>query len=655
MGCGSSSISASALESRLNLLEERIRVLEQQCHQYQKSDAGLNTKQPITPAPLTNTCIDLSQSTAHPILPLPNSTISSLPHPSHSVMKVPLRPFPPPTRIPTIDDRQSRRIEFDVFLSHKRTDTADFARTLKTELTDLHGMSCFLDQDADFELGDLMAKVRASSTLIFILSEHIFESEWCQLELREALLWGCNIILLTSHGARWVVDGQSHDFPPQRLIRDEIKEAFENKGKNWRTRWLVQSFGIRFDYGSDDSFTIFSSAIEYNRNFHKSSIDQLLHRMYGRPVHAAWGEWAIPVRSYEEPARFDIDMSTSLDESFTRIALPPRNSIQILHGLCGWGAPNNEHLVCGLSTPFHLDAPESMIGTTSTDAIVSAAYHLRAEAETPWRSEPERTFASHIWQALLLDGPMQSVQTGVWCMEDFPTLSPTMIDLSYPVAFSVPFKSRPEVFVCLAAFNAHSSHTWRIFSLRTRHIDSSGFDLVLACNGAPNQTVGQPNCQYELDELKVAWLAFDAKLNRSWWHGEIWLTNLDNHRRECETVIHFSSDSVDSLSSVASSRTSFTQPPLVFVSLGGLDSDTRGFDFQLSVTNITTSQCTINWHMYHQHYQKNDFSPMRFGPKPVDNKFQSALSSAQSPPRPPTRVCVKWIALPSNYTKELTL
>lgn len=91
----------------------------------------------------------------------------------------PAKPFVfPPAVAPSASARQGRQIEFDVFLSHKRTDAQDLARTLKSELTAGHGMRVFLDQDADFQLGDLMSRVRQSAAMVFILSSHIFESEW---------------------------------------------------------------------------------------------------------------------------------------------------------------------------------------------------------------------------------------------------------------------------------------------------------------------------------------------------------------------------------------------------------------------------------------------------------------------------------------------
>lgn len=124
----------------------------------------------------------------------------------------PAKPFEfPPAVVPSAAEHQSREIQFDVFISHKRSDAADLARSLKTELSAARGLRVFLDQDADFQLGDLMARVRQSAALVFILSSHVFESEWCLLELREALLWRLNVILLQPQGNHWMWQGKVKD------------------------------------------------------------------------------------------------------------------------------------------------------------------------------------------------------------------------------------------------------------------------------------------------------------------------------------------------------------------------------------------------------------------------------------------------------------
>jgi hypothetical protein len=102
----------------------------------------------------------VSPPVSSPVAPAASSASGDHPLPTSTL--------PPPARIATPEEKKTRHIEFDVFLSHKRTDCADFARTLQTELTDNFHLKCFLDQDADFELGDLMAKVRASSNLYII-------------------------------------------------------------------------------------------------------------------------------------------------------------------------------------------------------------------------------------------------------------------------------------------------------------------------------------------------------------------------------------------------------------------------------------------------------------------------------------------------------
>jgi hypothetical protein len=635
MGCAPSS-TVHALEVRLHATETRLAKLEekleqqQQSHQHKESATKNENNLAVAPPHVSKprpSSSSSQNSMQHRNGEQSSSTIAGI----HPILISPTpKPFPQPTKIPTQQEKLERRIEFDVFLSHKRTDCADFARTLKTELTDIGGLTCFLDQDADFELGDLMSKVRGSATLIFILSDHIFESEWCLLELREALLWGCNVILLTAHGAKWIVDGHTHDFPPAKLIRPEIAPAFANK------------------------------AIEYNRNFHKASIEQLMQRMYGRPVQAGLAKWTIPIRSYEEPANFLVDLAAVEPTDPLYLALPPQNTLSVLHGLFGWNAPANEALSCGLSTPFHIASDT----TASPSSPSKQNYVLSAELANPWRLEPERSFPSTSWNALVLDAPPLSIQTGVWKLD---TEQRSGIEMkagstmeSLPVTFPIPFRSTPEVFVFLNKFQSHGrkekdidNTTWTIFSLRAQHIESKGFSLLLWASSAPGAKFRE-RTQYEIDELSVAWLAYDAKFNRSMVHGELWLVNEENHRREITSVIHFSGGFS------GPSRTSFTEPPLVFLSLGGMDSDTSGWSIEFSVKEVTTTQATIVWHMHHRYHVPAAQMFSKFGssatPASIStdafSKFGSKALNAPAPTspeeRPPCRVAIHWIALPAN-------
>ena len=87
--------------------------------------------------------------------------------------------------------------------------------------------------------------MRKSKFLLFILSSHIFDSEWCMKELRTAVESGIGIVLVKHPDAHW--DGL--DFPPDRYIYKEIAPAFS------------------------------SVAVNYQRDFHDQSLDKIFRRV----------------------------------------------------------------------------------------------------------------------------------------------------------------------------------------------------------------------------------------------------------------------------------------------------------------------------------------------------------------------------------------
>lgn len=115
--------------------------------------------------------------------------------------------------------------KYDIFLSHKRSDTQDFARIMKSELEKYHYI-CFLDQDDDGDIHDLLNIVKQCRTFIFILSSNIFNSEWCMKELQQAVIYQLNILLITYPGSRW----NGHEFPTDDIIPIQVKDAFKVKG-----------------------------------------------------------------------------------------------------------------------------------------------------------------------------------------------------------------------------------------------------------------------------------------------------------------------------------------------------------------------------------------------------------------------------------------
>lgn len=81
------------------------------------------------------------------------------------------------------------QIQYEVFLSHKRTDAKDFARALYNLLV-LRGFSTFLDFEFREDLNQLSDVVSNCANLIFILTDNVFESTWCMRELEAASTHG---------------------------------------------------------------------------------------------------------------------------------------------------------------------------------------------------------------------------------------------------------------------------------------------------------------------------------------------------------------------------------------------------------------------------------------------------------------------------------
>ena len=109
---------------------------------------------------------------------------------------------------------------FNVFISHKRTDAQDFARSLYALLS-AQNYSCFLDVEALETISDLPLIVAGCDALIFVLTDSILYSHWCRIELAAAVDAGVPVILITKEGARWRdAEGQLIcTFPPPEEIQ----------------------------------------------------------------------------------------------------------------------------------------------------------------------------------------------------------------------------------------------------------------------------------------------------------------------------------------------------------------------------------------------------------------------------------------------------
>ena len=121
---------------------------------------------------------------------------------------------------------------FNCFISHKRTSAQDFARGLHSLLVG-KGYTAFLDVENLEQLADLPLVVAGCDVFIFVLSDGIFESEYCLKELKSAVLAGMSVILVTKEGSRWPdQDGENVDsFPGAHLIDwlpPECREPFRS-------------------------------------------------------------------------------------------------------------------------------------------------------------------------------------------------------------------------------------------------------------------------------------------------------------------------------------------------------------------------------------------------------------------------------------------
>lgn len=82
----------------------------------------------------------------------------------------------------------------------------------------------YLDQVSNQNLTDLLSEVRRSRNLVFVLSNRIFESEWCKQEAVAALQSGVPVVPVTYEDSRWGANHE-HKFPPADVIPESIRPA----------------------------------------------------------------------------------------------------------------------------------------------------------------------------------------------------------------------------------------------------------------------------------------------------------------------------------------------------------------------------------------------------------------------------------------------
>jgi hypothetical protein len=74
------------------------------------------------------------------------------------------------------------------------------------------------------ELSDLELIVSMSRTLLFVLSDNVFESEWCMKELVAAVRNGVKVVFVLKESAKWPDKQGNHilNFPPPWLISVKV-------------------------------------------------------------------------------------------------------------------------------------------------------------------------------------------------------------------------------------------------------------------------------------------------------------------------------------------------------------------------------------------------------------------------------------------------
>ena len=97
---------------------------------------------------------------------------------------------------------QSLDKQYDIFLSHKQTDSQDLCAHL-FDLLQARGYRVFLDRRDANKLHDIPQIVRKSRCLVFVLSPKIFESSWCLLELKTAVDAGLSLVPLILESSTW--------------------------------------------------------------------------------------------------------------------------------------------------------------------------------------------------------------------------------------------------------------------------------------------------------------------------------------------------------------------------------------------------------------------------------------------------------------------
>ena len=143
---------------------------------------------------------------------------------------------------------------FDVFLSHKRSESQDLAARLYDRLSS-DGYRVFIDRENLSELGSLCRHVRESRRLVVLLTPQIFKSYWCMAELCECVASSVEVLPIVVDGSSWEARGfpdPEQDVPKEMMLegvsihpRDAARVAFTHRIALEHSRTYFEAFYSR--------------------------------------------------------------------------------------------------------------------------------------------------------------------------------------------------------------------------------------------------------------------------------------------------------------------------------------------------------------------------------------------------------------------------
>jgi len=110
--------------------------------------------------------------------------------------------------------------KYDIFVSHKQTTGKYLAQSIKHELSQCFPvpLSWWIDVDNLENLQDLTEVVRLSRNFMLLITPGLFDSHWCLQEIRAAIKYKKNVILILDEGV---------PFPVVQTLPADIQELFK--------------------------------------------------------------------------------------------------------------------------------------------------------------------------------------------------------------------------------------------------------------------------------------------------------------------------------------------------------------------------------------------------------------------------------------------